>query len=100
MRDKYERRRLKKIAMEIKKPGLGMILRTVAEGKTDSQIENDYKSLIKKYNDLLYKAEKNKAPKLIHNDLKVTSSVLRDLISEKVEKMLLIQKKIIKEFKK
>ena len=33
MRDKYERRRLKKIAMEIKQPGLGMILRTVAEGK-------------------------------------------------------------------
>ena len=92
MRDKYERRRLKKIAMEIKQPGLGMILRTVAEGKTDSQIENDYKSLIKKYNDLLYKAEKNKAPKLIHHDLKVTSSVLRDLISEKVEKIIVDSK--------
>lgn len=92
MKDKYERRRLKKIAMEIKQPGLGMILRTVAEGKTDSQIENDYKSLIKKYNDLLYKAEKNKAPKLIHHDLKVTSSVLRDLISEKVEKIIVDSK--------
>ena len=92
MKDKYERRRLKKIAMEIKQPGLGMILRTVAEGKTDSQIENDYKSLIKKYNVLLYKAEKNKAPKLIHHDLKVTSSVLRDLISEKVEKIIVDSK--------
>ena len=48
MRDKYERRRLKKIATEIKKPGLGMILRTVAEGKSDAQIENDYSNLIKK----------------------------------------------------
>jgi len=92
MKDKYERRRLKKIAMEIKQPGLGMILRTVAEGKADSQIENDYKSLIKKYNVLLYKAEKNKAPKLIHHDLKVTSSVLRDLISEKVEKIIVDSK--------
>ena len=100
MRDKYERRRLKKIAMEIKKPGLGMILRTVAEGKTDSQIENDYKSLIKKYNDLLYKAEKNKAPKLIHNGLKVTSSVLRDLISEKVEKIIVDSKEDYKRIQK
>ena len=100
MRDKYERRRLKKIAMEIKQPGLGMILRTVAEGKTDSQIENDYKSLIKKYNDLLYKAEKNKAPKLVHNDLKVTSSVLRDLISEKVEKIIVDSKEDYKKIQK
>ena len=100
MRDKYERRRLKKIAMEIKQPGLGMIIRTVAEGKTDSQIENDYKTLIKKYNDLLYKAEKNQAPKLVHNDLKVTSSVLRDLISEKVEKIVVDSKEDYKNIQK
>ena len=92
MRDKFERRRLKKIALSIKKPGLGMILRTVAEGKTDAQIENDYKNLTGKYNDLLNKAEKNKAPALIHNDLKVTSNVLRDLISEKVEKIIVDSK--------
>jgi len=92
MRDKFERRRLKKIALSIKKPGLGMILRTVAEGKTDAQIENDYKNLTGKYNDLLNKAEKNKAPALIHYDLKVTSNVLRDLISEKVEKIIVDSK--------
>ena len=100
MRDKYERRRLKKIAMEIKQPGLGMILRTVAEGKTDSQIENDYKSLIKKYNDLIYNAEKRKGPILIYNDLKVTSSVLRDLISEKVEKIIVDSKEDYKKIEK
>ena len=100
MRDKYERRRLKKIALEIKQPGLGMIIRTVAEGKSDSQIENDYKALIKKYNDLLYKAEKNQAPKLIHNDLRVTSSVLRDLISEKVEKIVVDSKEDYKRIQK
>ena len=60
MRDKYERRRLKKIALEIKQPGLGMIIRTVAEGKSDSQIENDYKALIKKYNDYFIKLKKIK----------------------------------------
>jgi len=92
MRDKFERRRLKKIALSIKQPGLGMILRTVAEGKTDAQIENDYTNLTNKYNDLLARAEKDKAPALIHEDLKVTSSVLRDLISEKVEKIVVDSK--------
>ena len=100
MRDKYERRRLKKIATEIKKPGLGMILRTVAEGKSDAQIENDYSNLIKKYNALLKLSEKNKAPKLIHDDLEVTSSVLRDLISEKVEKIVVDSKDDYKKIQK
>ena len=100
MRDKYERRRLKKIALSIKKPGLGMIIRTVAEGKTDTQIENDYSSLTNKYSNLLKKAEKNKAPALVHEDLKVTSSVLRDLISEKVEKIVVDSKEDYKKIQK
>ena len=142
MRDKYERRRLKKIAMEIKQPGLGMIIRTVAEGKTDSQIENDYKTLIKKYNDLFYKAEKSeevfvaitvcsaqllsiisKTPDLTSKSsntasitisvaistlfvstigiiLFITSSVLRDLISEKVEKIVVDSKEDYKNIQK
>lgn len=56
--DKYERRRLKKIALEIRKPGLGIIIRTVAEGKTEEQIINDYNSLVKKYNDLIELSDK------------------------------------------
>ena len=48
MRDKYERRRLKKIAFEMKKHGLGIIIRTVAEGKTKKQLQNDYANLEKK----------------------------------------------------
>jgi len=77
-----------------------MILRTVAEGKSDAQIENDYSNLIKKYNALLKLSEKNKAPKLIHDDLEVTSSVLRDLISEKVEKIVVDSKDDYKKIQK
>ena len=56
--------------------------------------------MIKKYNDLLNKSEKNKAPKLVHNDLKVTSSVLRDLISEKVEKIIVDSKEDYKKIQR
>jgi ribonuclease G len=86
--DKYERRRLKKIALEIRKPGLGIIIRTVAEGKTEEQIVNDYNSLVKKYNDLIELSDKKSAPMLAYNDLETTSSVLRDLINDKVSKIV------------
>ncbi len=100
MKDKFERRRLKKIALEMKKPGLGMIIRTVAEGKSDKQLENDYNNLIDKYNKLLRASEKNKAPKLLYQDLQMTSSVLRDLISDKVEKIIVDSKSDYKKIQK
>ncbi len=49
---------------------------------------------------MLYKAEKNEAPILVHNDLRVTSSVLRDLISEKVEKIVVDSKEDYKRITK
>ena len=100
MRDKYERRRLKKIAFDIKKHGLGIIIRTVAEGKTEQQIQNDYNNLEKKYNQLMKVAEESTAPTLIHNDLELTSSVLRDLISDKVEKIVVDSKTNFKKVQK
>ena len=100
MQDRFERRRLKKIAFDMKKHGLGIIIRTVAEGKTDQQIQNDYASLEKKYNGLMKLAEKSEAPALVHNDLEMTSSVLRDLISDKVEKIVVDSKDDYKKIQK
>mgnify|MGYP002525602919 CR=1 FL=1 len=39
--DKYERRRLKKFCSKMKEKGCGLIVRTVAEGKSDEIIRND-----------------------------------------------------------
>ena len=100
MRDKYERRRLKKIAFEMKKHGLGIIIRTVAEGKTEKQIQNDYANLEKKYKQLMDSAQKVEGPTLIHSDLEMTSSVLRDLISDNVEKIVVDSKNNFKKIKK
>ena len=40
--DKFERRRLKKIAQKLRSKNIGIIIRTVAEGKSEEHIENDY----------------------------------------------------------
>ncbi len=45
-------------------------------------------------------AEKSEAPALVHNDLEMTSSVLRDLISDKVEKIVVDSKDDYKKIQK
>ena len=52
MWDKYERRRLKKIANSLKEDNSGLIIRTVAEGKSEEQLTNDYKDINKKMAEL------------------------------------------------
>tara|TARA_Y100000748_G_C15484230_1_gene484084 strand:+ start:424 stop:1944 length:1521 start_codon:yes stop_codon:yes gene_type:complete len=96
MWDKYERRRLKKIANKIKEKNVGVIIRTVAEGKSEDQINNDYKSLIKKWKQVEAKVKSVKTPALVYEDLETASSVIRDLFSPDVEKIVIDSKKLFR----
>lgn len=58
--DKYERRRLKKIVSSMKKKGVGVIVRTVAEGKSEELIQNDYSNLIENWKKLQNKSNRTK----------------------------------------
>jgi len=92
--DKYERRRLKKIANSLKEDNFGLIIRTVAEGKSEEQLTNDYKALIKKWQTLISKTKRAKAPCIVYEDLETASSVIRDLFSSDVEKIVIDSKKL------
>lgn len=92
--DKYERRRLKKIANSLKEDNFGLIIRTVAEGKSEEQLSNDYKALIKKWQTLKSKTKRAKAPCIVYEDLETASSVIRDLFSSDVEKIVIDSKKL------
>ena len=94
MWDKYERRRLKKIANKIKENNVGLIIRTVAEGKSEEQINNDYQNLIKKWKTVERKVKNTKAPAIVYEDLETASSVIRDLFSPDVEKIVIDSKKL------
>ena len=41
--DKYEKRRLRRLAKEFKPEGYGLIIRTIAEGKDNATLESDFK---------------------------------------------------------
>ena len=94
MWDKYERRRLKKFANSLKENNMGLIIRTVAEGKSEEQLTNDYKILIKKWRTLENKTKRAKAPCIVYEDLETASSVIRDLFSSDVEKIVIDSKKL------
>jgi len=94
--DKYERRRLKKIISSIKHKGFGVIVRTVAEGKSEELLKNDYEQLKSAWGRLQGKAEKTQAPTIVYEDLETASSVIRDLLTSDVEKIVIDSKKLFR----
>ncbi len=94
--DKYERRRLKKIISSIKHKGFGVIVRTVAEGTSEDLLKNDYDQLKSSWDRLQGKAEKTQAPTIVYEDLETASSVIRDLLTSDVEKIVIDSKKLFR----
>jgi len=92
--DKYERRRLKKIVHSFKQDGFGVIVRTVAEGKSEEALKNDFDQLKSTWKRLESKANKTDSPTLIYEDLETASSVIRDLLTSDVEKIVIDSKKL------
>ena len=88
--DKFERRRLKKIAQRLRVENIGVIIRTVAEGKSEQHIENDYNQLIDNWNKIENKADHESAPAIVYEDLETASSVVRDLLTPDVEKIIIV----------
>jgi len=92
--DKYERRRLKKIVSSMKKQGVGVIVRTVAEGKSEELIQNDYSNLIENWKKLQKKSNRTKGAALVYKDLETASSVIRDLFTPDISKIVIDSKKL------
>ncbi len=98
--DKYERRRLKKIARKLKTESTGIIMRTVAEGKSEEHIENDYNTLIDNWEKIEKKSNQKNAPVLVYEDMETASSVVRDLLTLDVEKIIIDSKKLYRKTQK
>ncbi len=94
--DKYERRRLRKTASKLKDKGFGLIVRTVAEGKSDESIIKDYEMLRTHWNMLEKKAGNIDSPTLVYEDLETATSVIRDLLTSDVNKIIIDSKKTYK----
>lgn len=84
-----ERKRLKQIVDEVRKPGTGFIVRTVAEGALEADLHSDMEFLIRLWNSLLKRSETIKAPALLYSDLDLVLRTLRDQLTHEVEKIVI-----------
>ena len=94
--DVREKRRLKKIARDIRQDNHGMIIRTVASGKDDATLTRDLNTLMTIWNKIKRVAAKQKAPCLLYKDLSMASSIIRDLFTNDVDQVVVDSKKLFK----
>ncbi|MBI3111235.1 MAG: Rne/Rng family ribonuclease [Ignavibacteriales bacterium] len=97
--DYKEKRRLRKVVRSILPPGFGAIIRTVAEGKEDALIKQDLEEQIRVWRTIEKAVKTEKAPALVYKDMTTTSSVIRDLFGDKVEHVVVDDRKLFKEIK-
>jgi ribonuclease G len=94
-----ERKRLQRLIQSIKPENFGVIIRTVAEGKEVAELDKDMKSLVKMWDDGVARMmDANPRDKVI-GELNKTSSILRDVLNESFDNVMVDDKKIYDEVK-
>jgi ribonuclease G len=86
--DEEERERLREIVERLKKPGSGYIVRTVSEGKSEEDLIADMQYLTTLWEEISSRQAKGAVPSLLHSDLDVVQKVVRDIVTEQVDKIV------------
>jgi ribonuclease G len=94
-----EKRRLRRIVKSILPEGFGVIVRTVAAEKDEAILKQDLENLIATWREIEKSVKTEKAPALLYKDMATTSSVIRDLFTEDVERVVVDSKKLHKEIR-
>jgi ribonuclease E len=84
-----ERARLKSICNLMKPSGVGIIIRTEAQGQSDTDIQEDLEVLIERWQTIASLADTVKPPALLYRDQDLLYRVVRELVTEDVEELVL-----------
>ena len=87
--DEAERERLKEIFTRIKPEGMGVIVRTVAEGGTEEEFISELKFLTRLWSRIQKKANMLTAPRLIHAEETLLFRTVRDIFTEEVSEFVI-----------
>jgi ribonuclease G len=85
---------LKKILSELRPEGFGLIARTESEEKSPRDFKNDVRRLERTWKQISKNAEKKDAPALLHQELDITGSLMRDVFSEDIERLVVDDRKM------
>jgi len=94
-----EKRRLRKIIKNLLPPNFGVIIRTVAQEQDESVLKQDLENLLSTWREIEKSIKTEEAPALLYKDMATTSSVIRDLFTESVDRIVVDSKKLFKEIR-
>ncbi|MDY6902914.1 MAG: Rne/Rng family ribonuclease [Cyanobacteriota bacterium] len=88
IRNENERNRLRALAILIKPAGMGLLIRTEAEGKPEEAIIEDLEFLQKQWESIGEQAQTSRAPALLNRDDDFIQRVLRDMYGADVNRIV------------
>ncbi len=96
-----ERERIRGIFRSLEIPkGVGFIVRTNAEGKSDADFTRDIRYLIRLWKKIHGMISAKKAPVMIHQELGLVERVVRDYVNEETTKIVVDHPEIFKKLKR
>jgi len=87
-----ERMRLHEIVEKIRLDGMGAIVRTAAEGRTDAELKADMDYLVQHWDTIRKKGEAASAPALIHRELSLSLRAVRDMFTAEMDRIVVDSK--------
>lgn len=88
IKNENERNRLRALAILIKPAGMGLLVRTEAEGKAEEAIIEDLEALQKQWEAIQLEANSTRAPALLNRDDDFIQRVLRDMYTADVNRIV------------
>ena len=90
-----ERKRLQRIVESIKPKNFGVIVRTAAEGKNTAELHNDLLELEKMWKGIQRDLKAAKPPQMIMSEQDKTTSILRDMLNDSFQKVVVNDKALL-----
>ena len=95
-----ERARLKQLIQSIKPKNVGVIVRTVAEGKRVAELDSELKILMKRWEDAIAKVQRTTTrPQLVYEEESRVVAMLRDLFNPSYENIYVNDEQVFQEVK-
>ncbi len=86
--DEQERKRLRAIAERLRPDGMGLIVRTAAEGIDERDLADDVRFLLTLWAQVTERARQSRAPAVLYQDLGLIQRVVRDMFTGDVDRFV------------
>lgn len=97
--DREERARLRALAKEVVPDDVGVIIRTVGEELTREVFQREFNTLHDTWKKIQKRAKSARPPALIHREAKLTSGIIRDVFTAKVDALTIEGREVYNEVK-